>query len=121
MSHSMIDGADKMNISEVMALLKQTYWADKRSEEQVRQSMEHSRCYGIRLEDGKLVGFARVISDFATTYYLCDVIVDAEHRDKGLGSALISYVENLSEYRGLRGVLITGMPMPSTRSLVIRP
>ena len=107
MNYSIVDGAEKMNVSEVMALLKQTYWAHQRPEEQVRRSMEHSRCYGIRLEDGRLVGFARVISDYATTYYLCDVIVDQEHRHKGLGSVLISHIENLPEYQGLRGILIT--------------
>ena len=108
MNYSIVDGSDKMDLYQVMALLKQTYWADKRPPEQVRRSMEHSRCYGVYLEEErKLVGFARVISDFATTYYLCDVIVDTAWQHKGLGGALISYIEHLPEYQGLRGVLIT--------------
>ena len=108
MKYSIIDGAEKMNIAEVMALLKQTYWADERPVEQVRKAMEHSRCYGVYLEDAqKLAGFARVISDFATTYYLCDVIIDEACRGSGLGRALLSYIENLPEYQGLRGILIT--------------
>ena len=108
MKYSIIDGAEKMDIAEVMALLKQTYWADQRPVEQVRRAMENSRCYGVYLEDArKLVGFARVISDFATTYYLCDVIIDETCRENGLGRALLSYIENLPEYQGLRGILIT--------------
>jgi len=108
MNYSIIDGADKLNIAEVMALLGQTYWADKRPLEQVQKSMEHSRCFGVYLEEEKkLVGFARVISDLATTYYLCDVVVDAAYRNCGLGHALVAYVENLPEYQGLRGILIT--------------
>ena len=108
MKYSIIDGAEKLDISQVMALLKQTYWADQRPVEQVQCSMEHSRCYGLYLEDEqKLVGFARVISDFATTYYLCDVIIDMDYQHKGLGSALVSYIDNLPEYQGLRGILIT--------------
>lgn len=108
MKYSIIDGAEKMDIAEVMALLKQTYWADERPVEQVRKAMEHSRCYGVYLEDAqKLAGFARVISDFATTYYLCDVIIDEACRGSGLGRALLSYIENLPEYQGLRGILIT--------------
>ena len=108
MHYSIIDGADRMDIAEVMDLLKQTYWADKRSLEQVRKSMEHSRCYGVYLEEeGKLVGFARVISDFSTTYYLCDVIVDERWQHQGFGRTLISYIENLPEYQNLRGILIT--------------
>jgi len=107
MKYTIIDGADRMDIAQVMALLKQTYWADKRPLEQVCKSMENSRCYGVLLEDGRLVGFARVISDFATTYYLCDVIVDEKHRRKGIARALVSYIEERPEFQGLRGVLIT--------------
>ena len=97
-----------MRIDEVMALLGMTYWADKRSREQVELSMKHSKCYGVFIDDeDKQVGFARVISDFATTYYLCDVIIDPDYRGKGFGAALVGYIENLPEYQGLRGVLIT--------------
>ena len=108
MNYSIIDGADKLNIAEVMFLLKQTYWADKRPLEQVQRSMEHSHCFGVYLDDEKkLVGFARVISDYATTYYLCDVVVDEAYRNRGFGHALVAYIENLPEYQGLRGILIT--------------
>jgi len=108
MKYSIISGADQMDITEVMALLKQTYWADQRPQDQVRKSMEHSRCYGVYLEDErKLVGFARVISDFATAYYLCDVIIDGAYQHNGLGTALVSHIEHLPEYQGLRGMLIT--------------
>ena len=108
MNYSIVDGADKMELAQVMALLKQTYWADRRSEEQVRSSMEHSRCYGVYLEEAqKLVGFARVITDCSTTYYLCDVIIDGEYQKKGLGRALVSYIEEQLDYQGLRGILIT--------------
>ena len=67
----------KMNLDEIIRLLRMTYWADKRPAEQIEKSMQNSSCYGVRLDDDKkLVGFARVISDYATTYYLCDVIID---------------------------------------------
>ena len=48
-----------------------------------------------------------MISDYATTYYLCDVVVDEEYRNKGLGTALVSYIESLPVYAGLRGILVT--------------
>ena len=108
MNFSIVDGSDKMNIDEVIRLRRMTYWADKRSSEQIEKSMRNSSCYGVRLDDGKkLVGFARVISDYATTYYLCDVIIDTDFQHQGLGTALVSYIESLPEYDGLRGILIT--------------
>ena len=108
MKYSIIDGSEKMNIDEVVRLLRMTYWADKRSAEQIEKSMQHSSCYGVRLDDDKkLVGFARVISDYATNYYLCDVIIDTDYQRKGLGTALVSYIVSLPQYAGLRGMLIT--------------
>ncbi len=108
MDYSITDDVSKMPLAAVTALLSQTYWADKRTPEQIQLSMDNSRCYGVYLNDnGVLVGFARVISDFATTYYLCDVVIDKDHQHRGLGTALVSHIEHLPEYQGLRGILIT--------------
>ena len=108
MKYRIIEGSEKMNLDEVVRLLKMTYWADKRPVEQIRKSMDNSSCYGVYLDDEKkLVGFARVISDYATTYYLCDVIIDISCQHMGFGTALVSYIESLPEYAGLRGILIT--------------
>ena len=108
MNYRIIDGAETMKMDEVMTLLGMTYWANTRSREQVELSMKNSQCYGVFLDDeDKQVGFARVISDFATTYYLCDVIIDPAYQHNGFGTALIAYIESLPIYQGLRGVLIT--------------
>ncbi len=108
MDYQIIDGSEKMSVEEVVRLLRMTYWADRRPAERVETSMRHSSCYGVRLGGEKeLVAFARVISDYATTYYLCDVVVDEKYRGRGLGTALISYIDALPAYAGLRGVLIT--------------
>ena len=108
MKYNIVDGSEKMNIDEIKRLLRMTYWADQRLDEQIEKSVQNSSCYGVRLDDDKkLVGFARVISDYATTYYLCDVIIDTDYQHKGLGTALVSYIESLPEYAGLRGILIT--------------
>ena len=108
MNFKIIDGIEMMNLEDIVRLLRMTYWADKRTVEQIDKSVHNSSCYGVYIEDEqKLVGFARVISDYATTYYLCDVIIDNDYRHNGLGTALISYIEQLPQYAGLRGILIT--------------
>ena len=108
MNFKIIDGIEKMNLEDIVRLLKMTYWADKRTVEQIDKSTHKSSCYGVYIEaERKLVGFARVISDYATTYYLCDVIIDHDYQHNGLGTALISYIEQLPQYEGLRGILIT--------------
>ena len=108
MKYRIVDDLSQMNLDDIIKLLQSTYWADKRSDEQIEKSARNSSCYGIFIEgENKLAGFARVISDYATTYYLCDVVVDEEYRNKGLGTALVSYIESLPVYAGLRGILVT--------------
>ena len=108
MDFKIVDGLDEMKLEDIVRLLRMTYWADKRPVEQIDKSVHNSSCYGVYIEaEQKLVGFARVISDFATTYYLCDVIIDIDYRNNGLGTALMSYIEQLPQYKGLRGILIT--------------
>lgn len=108
MEYSFVEGMEQISADEAFELLKTTYWANKRSREQVEKSMRNSVCYGIRLAEGrKLAGFARVITDRATTYYLCDVVIDDAYRGKGLGKALVSHIVSLPEYAGLRGFLFT--------------
>ena len=108
MNYRIVDDLDKMKLEDIVRLLRMTYWADKRPIEKIEKSARNSSCYGLYLEDAdKLVGFARVISDHATAYYLCDVIIDKEYQHKGLGTALVSYINSLPEFSGLRGFLIT--------------
>ena len=103
-----INDPDKIKSEEVLRLLKMTYWANNRTMEQIEESMASSFCYGLFLaEEERLVGFARVISDLATTYYLCDVIIDPEYQHQGLGMALVSHIVSLPQYRKLRGILLT--------------
>ncbi len=107
MNYRIAEGAG-ISAVDAARLLKMTYWADKRSMETIEKSMRHSSCYGLYTEDPeKLVGFARVISDYATSYYLCDVIIDPEYRHQGLGTALVSHIVSSPDYAKLRGLLIT--------------
>ena len=57
--------------------------------------MEHSICYGVISEkERKLLTFARVMTDYAVTYYICDVIVDVDHRGLGLSRMIMDAIEH---------------------------
>ncbi|HMD87534.1 MAG TPA: GNAT family N-acetyltransferase [Anaerolineaceae bacterium] len=68
-----------------------SYWAQGRRLEVVKTSIENSLCFGIYSE-GKQVGFARVVTDYATFAWLCDVFILPEQRGYGLGKWLIECV-----------------------------
>ena len=108
MNYRIVDNADEMKLEDIVRLLRMTYWADKRPEETIEKSVRNSDCYGIYTDTtDKLIGFARVISDHATAYYLCDVIIDPEYRGNGLGKALVSHIVSRPEYANQHGFLFT--------------
>lgn len=101
-------GMENMQLESVKNLLEQTYWAKDRSIETIEKSMEHSICYGVFLsETNKQIGFARVLTDYATTYYICDVIVDVNYRGIGIGKKIMDTIEGNEEISCLRGILAT--------------
>jgi GNAT superfamily N-acetyltransferase len=82
-----------ISVDRVAELLHQTYWAHHRSKEIIKVSIKNSLCFGVYHHE-KMVGFARVVTDYATMYWLCDVVIDPEHRGKGLGKQLIEQISN---------------------------
>jgi hypothetical protein len=66
---------ERLNVDVVHEFLTNCYWAKGIPREVVARSIEHALCFGIYDEEGAQVGFARVISDFATIAYVGDVFV----------------------------------------------
>ena len=83
-------------------LSEESYWAKGTSLEIVQTSLENSLCLGVYSPDGKQVGLARVITDYATYAWLCDVFILSNHRGAGLGKALIAAVTNYPRLQTLR-------------------
>ena len=100
-------GLDALQTETVLRLLSQTVWACNRKKEAIMESWKHSICYGAYTADGKQIGFARVITDYATQYYICDVVVDADFRHRGVGTSLLKAITAEDTYRSLLGMLIT--------------
>ena len=71
--------------------LTTSYWAEGRSRKLVDAAIDGSLCFGIYAGDGQ-VGFARVVTDYATFAYLDDVFVLEAHRGQGLGKRLVEAV-----------------------------
>lgn len=97
----------EIQAEQIKKLMEQTYWAADRPEKIILKAIENSMCYGIYDENHLQVGFARVITDYATTYYICDVIIDRNHRKLGLGKELLRMITENEDLKGLRGILIT--------------
>lgn len=83
-------------------LSRRSYWAAGRTRETVQRSIEGSLCLGLYDPERRLAGFARVITDFATFGWICDVFVLDAHKGKGLGKWLVEVLVGLPELQGVR-------------------
>ena len=72
----------------VHQLLKDTYWAKGRDIETVEKTIANSHCFNV-WKDGRQVGFARVVTDYAVFGWIADVIIEEEFRGLGLGKFLV--------------------------------
>lgn len=95
-----------LSVDRIYELLSKSYWANARTKETIAHSIQNSICYGVYFGN-KQVGFARVVTDYATMYWICDVIIDEVYRGKGLGKKLVGQIANSEELKGLRGILGT--------------
>jgi GNAT superfamily N-acetyltransferase len=98
---------ERIDLNVVHGFLTNCYWAKGIPREVVARSMEHALCFGIYDGQGAQVGFARVISDFATIAYIGDVFVLPTHRGRGLGKWLMECVTQHPGLQNLRRWLLT--------------
>ena len=82
-----------------------SYWAQGRPLQVVQQSIEHSLCFGVYVSDTQ-VGFARVITDYATFGWLCDVFILEAYRGRGLSKWLVQTVVSHPDLQGIRRLLL---------------
>lgn len=94
---------------EVSRLIRQAYWAKDRDDQTMYHAIENSQNFAIfETESDRLVGFARVVTDYATVFYLCDVYVEEAFRGRGLGKMLIEWIViHEDKFAGINGLLKT--------------
>lgn len=109
----------RLDLDVIHNFLTNCYWARGIPREVVERSIEHALCFGIydgttpRLaKDARhgapvQVGFARVISDFATVAYVGDVFVLESHRGRGLSKWLMECITQHPALQNLRRWILT--------------
>jgi GNAT superfamily N-acetyltransferase len=122
----------RLDLDVIHGFLTNCYWAKGIPRDIVARSIEHSLCFGVydgtseqspglakdaRPFDGAQgrhgapvqVGFARVVSDFATVAYLGDVFILESHRGRGLSKWLMECIMPHPALQNLRRwILLTG-------------
>lgn len=98
---------DRLDLDVIYDFLTNCYWAKGIPGETVARSIEGALCFGIYDGEGAQVGFARVISDFATVAYIGDVFVLETHRGRGLSKWLMECIVQHPALQNLRRWFLT--------------
>jgi len=83
-------------------LSEESYWAKGIPRALVERAIEHSLCFGAYGDDGSLIAFARVVTDYAVFAYVGDVFVLTAHRGTGVSKALIAAIRSHPDLQSLR-------------------
>jgi GNAT superfamily N-acetyltransferase len=102
MELTQIDQLTERQVNDLLALYNQEWWCLGRRLEDVRRMLDGTGVtIGFADPDGRLVAFARVLTDGVYKALIFDVIVAADYRDTGLGRRLM---DTLVDHPRLRGV-----------------
>jgi GNAT superfamily N-acetyltransferase len=95
----------RLDLDAVTDMLSRAYWAKGRTKQVIARYVEHSLVFGIYSGDCQ-VGFARVVTDYTTFAWLCDVFIHEDYRGRGLGKWLMESILEHPELQGLRRFLL---------------
>ncbi|MFF2810171.1 GNAT family N-acetyltransferase [Streptomyces sp. NPDC058000] len=90
-------------------LATDSYWALGRTREHHDRAIAGSLNFGLyEAGSGRQAAYARIVTDYVTFAWLCDVYVSRDDRGKGLGTALVEAVaEHLAPHGLARITLAT--------------
>lgn len=92
----------KLNIDIIYNYISnESYWGKGRPLEVIKRSIENSLPFGI-YHKNEMIGFARVLTDYATFAWIADVFILEEHRGKGLSKWLMEFILAHPELQGFR-------------------
>lgn len=101
----------KLDQEAIHQYLTRSTWAAGIDINTVAVSIENSLTFGV-FDDDSQIGFARLITDYATFAYLCDVYILEAYQGKGLSRWLMESVHDHPVFIKLRRILLCTTTAP---------
>jgi GNAT superfamily N-acetyltransferase len=92
---------ERLDLDVIHRFLVRSYWATGIPRDVVARAIAHSLCFGLYERDAQ-VGFARLVTDYATFAHVMDVFVLERCRGQGLGKWLVEVMVTCPELQGFR-------------------
>ncbi|HVS76395.1 MAG TPA: GNAT family N-acetyltransferase [Steroidobacteraceae bacterium] len=100
--YTISDDPALLDLEAIHACLRRMYWSEGIPLEVVERAVRGSLCIGAYDRTGAQIGLVRLISDYATFCYVCDVYVLEDHRGRGLAKAMLGMAMEHPKLQGLR-------------------
>jgi GNAT superfamily N-acetyltransferase len=97
------DDKGRLQVEHVHAWLASSYWSPGVERSLVERAIAGSHCLGAYAGTAQ-VGFARMITDYATFAWLADVWIDVPARGAGLGKRMVRWFVDHPSYAGIRRI-----------------
>ncbi len=99
-------GFENMNVTSIHDFLsKESYWAKGIPLDTVIKALKNSFCVGL-FDREMQIGFARLVTDYATFAYLADVYVLKDYRGQHLAKKRLTHIMDLNFVKDLRRTLL---------------
>lgn len=96
----------RLDLAGIHEFLSKSYWASQRPRETFETAVKNSLCFGV-YRGRCQIGFARVVSDYATFAYLADVYILEMYRGRGLAKWLVTSILSHPKLKPVRRWLLT--------------
>jgi ribosomal protein S18 acetylase RimI-like enzyme len=89
-----ISFSDRTDIdpAQLLHLYHQAPWSKNRSADQAQQMLGHTDLAITAWDGDRLIGFARVLTDYVFRASIWDVIVDKHYQSRGIGTELVRHI-----------------------------
>ena len=96
----------------LLVLFESAWWTAGRTADETAQLLRETDLVVVLTEraSGRLVGFARVLTDFSQLAVVLDVIVDPGQRGAGYGAVLMDAIVGHPELAGVRSIELSCQP-----------
>lgn len=102
---------EKLNLRAIHHYLARSSWARGISQEIVAVSIKNSLNFGV-YHSNEQIGFARLITDYATFAYLSDVYILEEYQGEGLGRWVMECIHQHPVFRQLHRIMLVTTTAP---------
>ena len=85
------DDKERLKVSEIAEIMKQGFWCAHYTTDKIARLLETSFWLGVHLK-GRLIGFARLVTDKTTVTLITDLLIEQAYRGNGHGAWLMGCI-----------------------------